>query len=60
VYAWGDGFILAELGDHLAATSSCGVRTPGRRSRMLRDEPDWAGTLVVAPIELDERDFSAN
>jgi hypothetical protein len=26
----------------------------------IRDEPDWAGLLYVAPIELDERDISAN
>jgi hypothetical protein len=26
----------------------------------LRDEPQWAGTLFVAPIELDERDVSSN
>jgi hypothetical protein len=24
------------------------------------DEPSWAGVLFVAPIELDERDVSAN
>jgi hypothetical protein len=27
---------------------------------VLGDEPDWAGLLFVAPIELDERDVSAN
>jgi hypothetical protein len=26
----------------------------------LRDEPGWAGTLNVEPIELDERNVSAN
>jgi len=26
----------------------------------IRDEPDWTGTLFVAPIELDERDVPAN
>jgi hypothetical protein len=26
----------------------------------LHDEPAWAGTLVVAPIELDGRDISSN
>ena len=26
----------------------------------LRDEPDWTGTLSVEPVELDERDVSAN
>jgi hypothetical protein len=25
-----------------------------------RDEPQWAGMLFVAPIELDEREMSAN
>jgi hypothetical protein len=27
---------------------------------ILGDEPDWAGRLSVVPIELDERDVSAN
>jgi hypothetical protein len=27
---------------------------------VLGDEPDWRGLLYVAPIELDERDVSAN
>jgi hypothetical protein len=27
---------------------------------LLRDEPDWAGMFYVAPVELDERDVSAN
>jgi len=27
---------------------------------VLGDEPDWAGLLYVAPIELDEREMSAN
>lgn len=26
----------------------------------LRDEPHWAGTLSVEPVELDERDVSPN
>jgi len=26
----------------------------------LRDEPEWVGLLTVEPIELDERDVSAN
>ena len=29
-------------------------------SDALHDEPGWAGTLTVEPIELDERDLSAN
>ena len=27
---------------------------------ILEDEPDWAGSLFVAPIELDERELSLN
>jgi hypothetical protein len=27
---------------------------------VLGDEPDWSGLLYVAPIELDERNVSAN
>ena len=27
---------------------------------ILNDEPDWEGTLFVAPIELDERELSLN
>jgi hypothetical protein len=27
---------------------------------ILGEEPDWTGLLSVAPIELDERDISAN
>jgi hypothetical protein len=27
---------------------------------ILRDEPDWAGLLFIAPIELDKRDVSPN
>ena len=27
---------------------------------ILRDEPGWKDTLSVVPIELDERDMSAN
>jgi hypothetical protein len=27
---------------------------------ILNDEPDWAGVLFVAPIELDERELSLN
>jgi hypothetical protein len=26
----------------------------------VRDEPDWAGTLFVAPIDLAEREVSLN
>lgn len=27
---------------------------------ILRDEPDWTGLFYVEPVELDERDISAN
>jgi hypothetical protein len=27
---------------------------------VMRDEPSWIGNFFVAPIELDERDVSAN
>jgi len=27
---------------------------------ILRDEPDWKDVLRIVPIELDERDVSAN
>ena len=27
---------------------------------ILGDEPDWTGLFCVVPIELDERDMSAN
>ena len=27
---------------------------------ILNDEPDWAGLLFLAPIELDERELSLN
>jgi hypothetical protein len=42
-----DVFLRRE--DALAALEGC-----------LRDEPDWEGFLCVVPIELDERDVSAN
>ena len=29
-------------------------------AEILEDEPDWAGSLFVVPIELDERDVSLN
>jgi hypothetical protein len=29
-------------------------------AQKFRDEPGWAETLTVEPIELDERDVSAN
>jgi hypothetical protein len=41
--------------------SSSDARTPSPRSRMsLGDEPDWTGLISVVPLELDEREMSAN
>jgi hypothetical protein len=52
---------LVELGDHEA------IDVFVRKEDALKaledactDEPQWAGTLFVASIELDERDVSAN
>jgi hypothetical protein len=54
-------YALCELGDSRA------VDVHVRREDALRaleeaikDEPDWAGVRFIAPIELDERDVSAN
>jgi hypothetical protein len=54
-------YALVELGDRLA------IDVLLRREdawavleEILEDEPDWAGTLFVAPIELDDRHVSAN
>jgi hypothetical protein len=52
---------LVELGDHEA--TDVFVRKEDALKALeeaCTDEPQWAGTLVVAPIELDERDMSAN
>ena len=54
-------YALAELGDRLAVDVF--VRREDAWDALedaLKDEPSWAGTLFVAPIELDERDVSAN
>jgi hypothetical protein len=52
---------LVEIGDDQA------VDVFVRRENALKaledavtDEPEWAGTLFVAPVELDERDTSMN
>jgi hypothetical protein len=54
-------FALAEIGDSEAIDvflrrEDAWAALAGR----LEDEPDWAGSLFVVPIELDERDTSAN
>ena len=54
-------YALVELADRLAVDVF--VRREDAFAALenaLSDEPDWAGTLFVAPIELDERDISAN
>lgn len=54
-------FALVELGDSQAVDVF--VKREDAFAALedaLRDEPDWAGTLYVVPIELDERDASAN
>jgi hypothetical protein len=54
-------YALAEIGDRLAVDLF--VRREDAFEALdeaLRDEPQWAGALFVAPIELDERDVSCN
>jgi hypothetical protein len=43
------------------STSTCGREDAfDALQDILGDEPDWTGLLSVVPIELDERDMSAN
>ena len=54
-------FALAEIGD----SEAIGVFLRREDAwaapeEILEDESDWAGSLFVVPIELDERDVSAN
>jgi hypothetical protein len=54
-------FALVELGDSEAIDLF--LREEDARQALadaLRDEPQWAGLLKVEPIELDERELSAN
>ena len=54
-------YVLLELGDSEA--NDLFLREEDAHVALedaLRDEPRWAGTLFVAPIELDERDVSTN
>jgi hypothetical protein len=47
---------LVELGDPEAIDLFLHEKDAERAlGECLRDEPDWAGTLFVAPIELDDR-----
>jgi hypothetical protein len=54
-------YVLAELGDRLAVDVF--VRKEDAFKALedaTSDEPSWAGMLFVAPIELGERELSAN
>jgi hypothetical protein len=54
-------YALADVGGHLAVDLF--LRREDAFEALedaLRDEPRWAGNLHVVPIELDERNVSAN
>ena len=54
-------FALAEIGDSEA--SDVFLRREdawAALAEILEDDPKWAGSLFVVPIELDEREMSAN
>ena len=54
-------FVLVEIGDSEAIDLF--LREEDAQAALedaLHDEPGWAGTLTVEPIELDERDVSTN
>ena len=54
-------YALVELGDSEAIDLF--LREEDAQAALedaLHDEPAWAGTLTVEPVELDERDVSAN
>jgi hypothetical protein len=54
-------YVLAELGDRLAVDVLLRREDAwAALEEMLEGEPGCAGTLFVAPIELDEREMSAN
>ena len=54
-------YVLAELGDRLAVDVLLRREDAwAALEEILKDEPDWAGLLYVAPIELDSRQVSAN
>ena len=54
-------YVLAELGDRLAMDVLLRREDAwAALEEILEGEPDWAATLFVAPIELDEREMSAN
>ena len=52
---------LVELGDSEAIDLF--LREEDARTALedaIRDEPEWAGLLYVKPVDLDEREVSAN
>ena len=54
-------YALIELGD--SESIDLFLREEDARRALediLSDEPDWAGRLYGEPVELDERDMSAN
>ena len=54
-------FALAEIGDREAIDVFLRREDAwAALAEILEDEPDWASSLFVVPIELDERDTSAN
>jgi hypothetical protein len=54
-------YVLAELGDRLAVDVLLRREDAwAALEEMLEGQPGSAGTLFVAPIELDEREMSAN
>jgi hypothetical protein len=54
-------YALAEAGDRLAIDVLVRRKDAfAALEEIIRDEPNWTGTLFVVPIELDERDVSVN
>ena len=54
-------YALVELGDSEAIDLFLREEdAPRALEEALRDEPDWIGLLYVEPIEVDEREISAN
>ena len=54
-------YALVELGDSEAIDLF--LREKDARTALedaIRDEPEWAGLLYVKPVDLDEREVSAN
>ena len=54
-------FALAEIGDSEAIDVYLRREDAwAALAEILEVEPDWAGSLFVVPIELDEREMSVN